>query len=102
MRRARRLPGRTAPAQIGRAVEEAGVIDREELARRVGAGRWGPGRFNNALREALAEGRVRRVTRNTYGPRGPRAADGAQPMPVRCAAISRPDAIAAAPVSNAR
>jgi MFS family permease len=62
--------------RIGRAVEEAGVIDREELARRVGAVRWGPGRFNTALREAQAEGRVRRVTRNTYGPRGPRSADG--------------------------
>jgi hypothetical protein len=53
---------------IGRAVDEAGVIHRDDLARRVGAAHWGPGRFNNALREAVAEGRIRRVTRHTYGP----------------------------------
>jgi MFS family permease len=62
---------------IGRAVDDAGTIDRDELARRVGAGRWGPGRFHNALREAVAEGRVRRLARNTYGAAGRGAGNGA-------------------------
>jgi hypothetical protein len=39
-----------------------------ELAARVGARRWGPGRFREALREATAEGRVRRTSRTTVGP----------------------------------
>jgi MFS family permease len=43
-----------------------GPADRDELARRVGARRWGPGRFSAALREAVKEGRVRRITRRTY------------------------------------
>ena len=55
--------------RIGRAVDEHGTTSREELARLVGARYWGPGRFNNALREATAEGRVRRLARNMYGPR---------------------------------
>jgi MFS family permease len=38
-----------------------GPIGWDELARRVGARRWGPGRFGFALSEAVAEGRVRRV-----------------------------------------
>jgi MFS family permease len=40
--------------------------ERAELARRVGARGWGPGRYRAALREALAEGRVRRDSRGTY------------------------------------
>ena len=43
-----------------------GPLRREELARRVGARRWGPGRFRNALAEALSEGRIQRVSRGTY------------------------------------
>jgi MFS family permease len=53
---------------IAAAVEEAGPLSREELVRRVGARRWGPGRFRNALGAALDEGRVRRVGRTRYGP----------------------------------
>jgi MFS family permease len=44
--------------------------DRDELARRVDARGWGPGRYGAALREAVAEGRVRRVSRDTYAPPG--------------------------------
>jgi MFS family permease len=56
--------------RIGRAVDEAaGPIHRDELARRVGARTWGPGRFADAVREAVAEGRIRRVGRHTYAPR---------------------------------
>jgi MFS family permease len=55
---------------IAAAVEEAGPLSREEIGRRVGARRWGPGRFQNALRAALDEGRLVRVGRTTYGPPG--------------------------------
>jgi MFS family permease len=53
---------------IGRAVGEHGALDRDELARLVGARYWGPGRFRSALSEAAAEGRIRRVSRSTYAP----------------------------------
>jgi MFS family permease len=43
-----------------------GPARRDELARRVGARCWGPGRYRAALDEAVAEGRVRRVSRDTY------------------------------------
>ena len=49
------------------AVGEAGSIRREELARRVGARRWGPGRFRQALGEAESEGLIRRQGR-TFSP----------------------------------
>jgi MFS family permease len=55
--------------RIGSAVDQHGVTTREELARLVGARHWGPGRFGSALREAVAEGRIRRLSRTTYGPR---------------------------------
>jgi MFS family permease len=42
--------------------------ERRELAQLVGARRWGPGRFAAALREAVESGRVRRVSRNRFGP----------------------------------
>lgn len=53
---------------IARAVDEQGPTDRSDLARLVGARYWGPGRFGEALRAAVEEGRVRRVSRRTYGP----------------------------------
>jgi MFS family permease len=57
---------------IGRALAETGETTRGELARKVGARYWGPGRFRTALREAVAEGSARRVRRDRYAP-----ADGA-------------------------
>jgi hypothetical protein len=42
-------------------------LDRQTLARRVHARLWGPGRFRQALRVALAEGRVRRRGRLLHG-----------------------------------
>jgi hypothetical protein len=60
---------------IARALDEHGATDREDLARLVGARYWGPGRFGRALREAVEEGRARRVSRRTYGP--PRDGDAA-------------------------
>src|SRR3954467_7344708 len=47
----------------GHAGEEHGGRARDELARLVGGRSWGPRRFNAALREAVREGRVRRIGR---------------------------------------
>jgi len=47
-------------------LERGGPLRREELAARVNARRWGPGRFRGALQEAQSEGRVRRLSRTTY------------------------------------
>ncbi|HEY3461922.1 MAG TPA: MFS transporter [Gaiellaceae bacterium] len=51
---------------IGRAVDEGGPISRDELFLRVGARRWGPGRFRRALGEAVAAGRIRRTGRGRF------------------------------------
>jgi MFS family permease len=51
---------------IVRALDEHGQLSREQLAARIGARYWGPGRFRVALREALVEGAVRRPGRNLY------------------------------------
>jgi MFS family permease len=53
---------------IANAVEANGPTDRRELARLVGARHWGPGRFQGALGEAVAEGRISRRGRSTYEP----------------------------------
>jgi MFS family permease len=53
---------------IARALDERGATSRDELARAVGARYWGPGRFRTALREAVDEGRARRLSRTTYAP----------------------------------
>jgi MFS family permease len=53
---------------IERALEDRGSANRRELARRVGARYWGPGRFRAALREAAAEGAVKRLRGGEYAP----------------------------------
>jgi MFS family permease len=53
---------------IERALEEHGSANRRELSRRVGARYWGPGRFRSALREAVAEGTVKRLRGGEYAP----------------------------------
>jgi MFS family permease len=55
--------------QLERALEELGSVDRDALESRVDGVRWGPRRFDIALREAVDEGRVRRRGRRTYSPR---------------------------------
>jgi MFS family permease len=55
-------------AAIAATVAEHGPIERNQLARLVGARYWGPGRFQRALRRAVAAGRARRVGRTTYAP----------------------------------
>jgi hypothetical protein len=51
---------------IERALSERGPLGREELAAAVHARFWGPGRFRPALREAIAEGKVRSDGRRRY------------------------------------
>lgn len=53
---------------VERALEEHGPVEREELARMVGARHWGPGAFSEALRLAVANGGARRISRRVYGP----------------------------------
>jgi len=53
----------------------------------VGARYWGPGVFRETLREAIADGDIRRTSRNTYAPadddnnakQQPTASDGLTP-----------------------
>ena len=84
------LQSRRAPAglleheveAIAAAVQGAnGPIGRNELVRRVKGAYWGPGRFSNALRRALAEGRVSRVSRSAYGPPRYPSRSNAYPKP---------------------
>jgi MFS family permease len=53
---------------IERALDEHGSTERRELSELVGARYWGPGVFRDALRQALADGDIRRVSRTTYAP----------------------------------
>jgi hypothetical protein len=53
---------------IQRALDENGPTERQELAVLVRARYWGPGVFREALREATADGDIRRTSRNTYAP----------------------------------
>jgi hypothetical protein len=62
------------PAERGREVEQVvaalrdagGRARRDELTKRVNAVQWGPGRFAAALREAVADGRIRQAGRGEY------------------------------------
>jgi len=56
---------------IQRALDEHGPTERQELADLVGARYWGPGVFRETLREATANGDIRRASRNTYAPADP-------------------------------
>jgi MFS family permease len=51
---------------IETALREQGSANRRELSRRVGGRYWGPERFHEALREAVAEGRVKRLPRGEF------------------------------------
>jgi len=53
---------------IQRALDEHGPTERQKLADLVGARYWGPGVFRETLREATADGDIRRTSRNTYAP----------------------------------
>jgi MFS family permease len=64
---------------IERAVQEHGPTERGELARLLGARYWGPGVFAEALRQAVAEGSVRRLSWGIYGPPEDAAGRGRSP-----------------------
>jgi MFS family permease len=53
---------------IAAALDDGGPMRIRELHTRVGARRWGPGRFDSALATAVREGRARRLSRTTVGP----------------------------------
>lgn len=57
---------------IAAAVAEHGDVRTDALSRALRARHWGPGRFRAALREAIAEGRVVRLSGRTVGPPPPR------------------------------
>jgi MFS family permease len=62
------IPLDSEVAIIDQALHEHGSANRRELARRVGARYWGPGRFGAALRQAVVEGRATRLPRGQYAP----------------------------------
>ena len=53
---------------LTRALEERGPTDRTTLARLVKAQRWGPGRYRQALREAVRSGAIEPLSRSSFGP----------------------------------
>jgi MFS family permease len=55
-------------AIIANALQEHGSANRQELARRVGGRYWGPGRFREALREAVSQGRAKRLPGGELAP----------------------------------
>ncbi|HEX8855299.1 MAG TPA: MFS transporter [Thermoleophilaceae bacterium] len=66
---------------LQRAFDERGTVSGEELENAVRGEGWGPGRFDDALREAVGEGRVRRVSRDRYGPANGDGRPGREPAP---------------------
>jgi hypothetical protein len=53
---------------VAHALEQQGPVGRAELARRLDARQWGPGRFRTALHVAVLEGRAEQLGRGSYGP----------------------------------
>jgi hypothetical protein len=51
---------------IDRALQEQGELSQRELGERIGARYWGPGRYRAALRGAVSDGVVRRVSGDRY------------------------------------
>jgi MFS family permease len=60
---------------IENALREKGSANRRELARRVGGRYWGPGRFNEALREAVSRGSAKRLPGGEFASANGSAAD---------------------------
>lgn len=57
-------------AAIARLLAERGPLGRDEMRDLLGARYWGPGVFARALAEAMADGDVRRVGRDSYDATG--------------------------------
>ena len=64
--------------EIVAALGSAGPAERRQLAGLVHAGLWGPGRFPPALRQAIAQGKVRRTGKGLYA-LAPSPGDGPPP-----------------------
>jgi MFS family permease len=64
----RRIPLDREVDLIAHALEERGSANRKELRRRVGARTWGPGRFSEAVAEAVRRGRIRRLPKGQFAP----------------------------------
>jgi MFS family permease len=62
------IPLDSEVAIIENALRERGSADRRELSRRVGGRYWGPGRFREALNEAVSQGRAKRLPRGEFAP----------------------------------
>jgi len=62
------VPLDTEVALIENALREKGSANRRELSRRVGGRYWGPGRFNEALRETVSQGRAKRLSGGEFAP----------------------------------
>jgi hypothetical protein len=58
-----------------------GTLERRQLARLVHADLWGPGRFTPAMRQAVAQGKVRRTGRGRYAPVPGAPGPGDHPLP---------------------
>jgi MFS family permease len=68
--------------ELDHALHEHGPADEAELVLAVHAAWWGPGRFDDALHAAIAEGRVRRVARHRYAPADTEDGRTREPEPV--------------------
>jgi MFS family permease len=64
------VPLKTEISIIETALREQGSANRRELARRVGGRYWGPGRFREALNEAVSQGRAKRLPGGEFAPAG--------------------------------
>jgi hypothetical protein len=53
---------------IQRALDDRGQMQRRDLETAVGARYWGPGRFTQALREALRRRAIKSPARGRFGP----------------------------------
>ncbi|RRO14947.1 MFS transporter [Saccharopolyspora rhizosphaerae] len=56
---------------VARVLRDGGSADRRELEKRLEGRSWGPGRFRRALKEAVEEGRAKRLSSRRYGPQEP-------------------------------
>jgi MFS family permease len=64
------VPLDTEVEMIAAALQEKGSANRRELSHRVGGRYWGPGRFGEALREAVSQGRAKRLAKGEFAPVG--------------------------------
>jgi MFS family permease len=64
---------------IENALQQQGSANRHELSRRVGGRYWGPGRFREALNEAVSQGRAKRLPGGEFAPAGDTRSEAGTP-----------------------